>query len=107
MTTLEQSWQTVIDLGQQMQQKTADEEWSSIAELAIQRHKTVLQHFDRYPVCPERAGFYTRNLNLFLQQEQQLKQVVELARKKAIKGVASINQGRKAVSAYRNSTKPA
>ena len=67
----------------------------------------MLLHFDRYPVCPERAEFYTRNLNLFLQQEQQLKEVVELARKKAIKGVVSINQGRKAVTAYRNSAKPA
>lgn len=105
MTTLEAGWQAINDLGQQMHQLAIDEQWSSIAELAMQRHQTVLTHFGRFPVSPENAEFYTQHLSTFLQQEEQLKQLVESARKKAIRGISSINQGRRAVSAYRNSAK--
>jgi hypothetical protein len=107
MTSLENSWQAITELGQQMQQLANDEEWSDIAALAIKRHQKVVKHFDKYPVSPEIAVFYQLHLNTFLQQEQQLKDVVEQARKKVIKGVVSINQGRRAINAYRNSAKPA
>lgn len=107
MTTLETSWQTIADLGQQMHQLARDEDWSGIAALAIQRHQQVTAHFQAFPVSPEKAHFYKQHLSVFLQQEQQLKALVQQARQKTIKGLASINQGRRAVSAYQRSAKPA
>lgn len=106
MSALHTSWQAISDFGQQMQQLADQEDWSGIAALAARRHQTVTSHFHCHPVCPDNAAFYKQHLSTFLQQEQQLKTVVEQARKKAIKGVISINQGRKAVHAYRNSAKP-
>lgn len=107
MNTMENSWQSIADLAQQMHQLASDEDWSGIAKLAMQRHQQVVAHFEQYPVSPEKAEFYQRNLNAFLQQEEQLKQIVHTARKKAIRGVTSINRGRRAVNAYQTAAKPA
>ena len=99
------SWQTIASLGQQMHDLASNEDWSSIAAIAVSRHQLVVKHFNEFPVNPERAEFYRRHLSAFLMQEEQLKELIQKARKKAIKGVVSINQGKRAVSAYTSSSK--
>ena len=105
MTTLQTSWQSIAELTGKMLQLASEEQWSSIAELSMQRHRIIVAHFERYPVCPQQAEFYQTNLSRFLKEEEQLKQVVTTARRNVLKNVNTMNIGRKARSAYRGAAK--
>lgn len=107
MTTLEESWAVIAEVGQQMQQLATDNDWLRIADLARLRHESVTVHFQHYPVSPGNAEFYQIHLNSFFQQEQQLKQVVDSARKNVLKDISHLGHNRRAINAYQNVIKPA
>ena len=106
MATLEQSWESITEMGQRMQQIADDKDWPSVAELARLRHKSVTAHFQHFPVGPSNAEFYQIHLNTFFQQEQQLKQIVDSARKNVLKNVSDISLNRRAINAYQDIPKP-
>ncbi|KKK60960.1 hypothetical protein LCGC14_3019130 [marine sediment metagenome] len=101
--TIENSWQRVVDLSQSILQLALEKNWGAISELAIDRHQSVLQHFVTFPVGPETAGFYTHRIDLFLKQEEKIKDIAGQARKKAMKEGVLLQQNRRAVEAYHNS----
>lgn len=106
MATMEQSWESIAAMGQQMQQLADDNNWPRIAELARLRHESVTGHFQHFPVSPGNAEFYQSHLHSFFQQEQQLKRVVDSARKNVLKDVNHHNHSRRAINAYQNAGKP-
>ena len=101
--TIENSWQLVVDLSQSILQLALEKNWAAISELAIDRHRAVLQHFSTFPVGPETADFYYQRIDLFLKQEEKIKNIAGQARKKAMKEGALLQQSRRAVDAYHNS----
>jgi len=106
MATLEKSWQSIAEMGQQMQQLADQQEWLSIAGLARLRHEAVTAHFQHYPVGPGNAEFYQTGLNRFFQQEARLKEIVENSRKNVLKDVSHISHNRRAINAYHDVVKP-
>ena len=106
MATLEENWHCISDMGQQMRQLAANEDWSNIAELAQSRHQLVTEHFQCFPVGPSNAEFYKLHINHFFQQEQILTDLVDSARKNVLRDVSHVSHNRRAINAYQKVIDP-
>jgi hypothetical protein len=99
------SWKTILDYSEKMMQLASEENWNEVANIAVERHQTVNEHFQRYPVGPETADYYYLKLNDFLTNEKELQAIATNARKQVMKHGVNFQQGQKASLAYTNSAK--
>lgn len=97
---LSESWSNVIAITQEIESMASDQLWESMIDVVKKRHQLVLDHFQRFPVSPETAEFYTENLSTFMQHEENLQFLVKQARSETMQIVNQFNHNRQAVSAY-------
>ncbi len=98
------SWNHILELTKNFKQLTGNNSWLEASELATLRHKSITQHFATFPVGPETAEFYFKNLSDFMKTEETLQKEATTARKEAMKAGASINKNKTAIKAYTKSS---
>ena len=103
--TVETSWSEIEGLTEQMRSAASNKDWMHVVDLAAQRHKDLLAHFEIFPVGPDNATFYQKYLNVMLKGEEQLQKIALDARKQLMREGASLQHQRKAVGAYINESR--
>lgn len=98
--TVENSWSTIESISASMRDAAAQEEWSQVVDLAISRHRNLLGHFQRFPVGPENAAFYSDRLSQMLAGERELHELAVDARRQVMRESVSANHNRRAMGAY-------
>lgn len=98
--TVEESWQSIEALNASMREAAGEEQWPTVVELAVTRHRNLLLHFERFPVGPATADFYAEHLNRMLEGERQLQALALDARKRVMRDGAGASYNRRAVGAY-------
>ncbi len=104
-TDIDSSWKNLLQLSNAMMEHANDENWQVVSELAIERHQSLVSHFELFPVGPQTAEYYYTKLNDFMSNEQSLQSIATKARKKMMKDGAQRQQGKRAAAAYKNSAK--
>lgn len=99
-TAIESSWFAVERISQEMQEAAAQKSWHHVVECAAARHRTLLQHFNDFPVGPENALFYRERLTHLLDGEHSLHALAVDARREIMRESAITNRNHKAVSTY-------
>ena len=97
---LSESWIQILSMSRDIEVLATAEEWEAVVKSAQQRHQTVIEHFNRFPVGPENADFYMENLSNFMQSEERLQNVVNKARQETIHAIGQFNKNRQAANAY-------
>lgn len=98
--SVENSWGAIESINTSMRDAAAQENWPEVLELAISRHHNLLGHFQRFPVGPENANFYSKRLPEMLAGEHELQALAVDARKRVMRDGASANYNRRAMGAY-------
>ena len=99
-STLANSWSQILELTRAIEELARQEAWESVVNLTRERHSSVLDHFQTFPVGPETAGFYMEKLHQFLASEERLNLVANAARDNTIKAIQSLNHNRQAINTY-------
>lgn len=97
---IESSWRTIEQMTQTLHSAATEKKWSVVLDQAAARHKSLLQHFEKYPVGPENADFYRTGLNTLLNGEKTLSDLVRDARKSLMAEGAVMTQNHRAMGAY-------
>lgn len=98
--TVEQSWGDIEAINRSIQTAASDEAWEQVVELAVSRHRLLLNHFQQFPVGPEYAAFYQQHLTTMLDGERELQTLARDARKRVLREGTMINRNYRAVGAY-------
>jgi|GEM_PF-5216636 len=98
--TLHDSWHALMGYNTALGDAVAEQDWERACELAAQRHRALLQHFQQHPVGPATAEFYQQALPGFMADEPRLNELAVQARREIMKQSLALRQGRRAVSAY-------
>lgn len=101
---IELSWHAIERMTQTLHTIAAEKNWIAVLDQAAVRHKSLLQHFDKYPVGPENADFYRTGLNTLLGGEKALSELVRDARKSLMAEGAAMTQNHRAMNAYLHSS---
>lgn len=99
-SALTDSWQSLVEHSSALRSAVERQDWMQASEMAERRHASLLQHFERFPVSPETAGFYQEHLARLLADEPQLNALAVQARREVMKQGLTFNHNRRAVSAY-------
>lgn len=102
-TDIASNWKNLLQISSQLRDLASQEDWQGVAELAISRHRDVTEHFQRYPVGPETAIFYSIHLSEFMKGEEEIQVTALAARRRIMKEGADISRGKKAINSYLNS----
>lgn len=97
---VESSWDAIQSITAAMQNAAAEESWEQVMELAARRHQDLVEHFARFPVGPDNAGYYRERINDMLRNEQALQDLAQGARKQVMRAAVASNQNHRAVGAY-------
>lgn len=100
--TAETSWTALEHLTSTMCAAANDQDWVQVLELSVERHKTLLDHFQRFPVGPDNAEFYHRHLSAMVSGEQRLHALAQQARKHVMREGLDSQRNQRALGAYRN-----
>ncbi|MGK0500305.1 MAG: hypothetical protein ACJAYG_001954 [Oceanicoccus sp.] len=76
------SWESITILNQRCFELAENRNWPQLGATLKQRRQDMDQHFQRFPIGPDNAGFYQGKLSIFFKQEQQLLQLTQLSTKK-------------------------
>lgn len=97
---VEDSWSVVEYLGREMRGAAAASDWQHVLNLAGDRHRHLLHHFDKYPVGPENAIFYRARLHDMLLGEQDMQRLATDARCEVLREGLMTNKNYRAARAY-------
>lgn len=97
---VEGSWAIIEGLTASMCEAANNEHWSTVVELAGERHALLQQHFRQFPVGPDNAMFYQRHLSAMLAGERELQTLATNARRQVMRESVQTNHNRKAMGAY-------
>jgi hypothetical protein len=97
---VEDSWSVVEYLGREMRGAAAASDWQHVLNLAGDRHRHLLHHFDKYPVGPENAIFYRTRLHDMLLGEQDMQRLATDARREVLREGLMNNKNYRAAQAY-------
>lgn len=98
--SVESSWSAIESISVSMRDAAAQEDWPQVVELAISRHRNLLGHFQRFPVGPDNAAFYSARLTPMLEGERELQTLAVDARKRVMRDSVAANYNRRAMGAY-------
>ncbi|MCP3907259.1 MAG: flagellar protein FliT [Oceanicoccus sp.] len=102
--SIDHSWEIIEARTNAMEDAAKQEDWETIAHLAVERHLLITSHFNQFPVGPDTASFYQPRLANFLDSESELQVCAQSARKQLMKDGLIRSTGKKAVNAYKNHT---
>lgn len=94
------SWAEIVRLTSSLRQAAADEAWRAVVDMAVVRHRSLLAHFEQFPVGPDNAAFYHDKLTDMLRGEQELQAIAVEARKEVMRQSISTRHNHRAVGAY-------
>lgn len=97
---VETSWFALEQINDEMRSAASQLDWPQVVELAVGRHKRLLNHFERFPVGPENAAFYQHHLTRMLAGEKELQALALDARKRVMRDGAGLSHSKKAMGAY-------
>lgn len=100
LDSVESSWHFIESISDSMRDAAAQQDWPQVVELAASRHRNLLDHFQRFPVSPENAGFYNIRLTQMLNGERELQDLAVDARRRVMRDSVKANYNRRAVDAY-------
>lgn len=98
--SVHESWRAIELLTDAMRQAATEEAWPRVVEFAADRHRSLLEHFERYPVGPDNAAFYQTVLTTMLHGEQELQAIAVDARRQIMRQSVTARQNHRAVGAY-------
>lgn len=94
------SWQRLMQHSTALRTAVEQQDWLQASDVAEQRHASLQQHFERFPVSPKTAAFYQDHLARLLADEPRLNELAVQARREVMRQGLAFNQTRRAVSAY-------
>ena len=101
---IELSWYAIEQMTQTLHTAATEKNWIAVLDQAAARHKSLLQHFEKYPVGPENADCYRTGLSILLDGEKTLSELVRDARKSLMADGAAMSHNHRAVGAYLHSS---
>ncbi len=97
---VENSWASIESISYSMRDAAAQEDWPQVVELAVNRHRSLLNHFQRFPVGPDNAAFYNIRLTQMIAGERELQDLAVDARKRVMRDSVQASYNRRAMGAY-------
>lgn len=101
---IELSWLAIEQLTKTLHATATQKSWREVLDQAATRHKSLLQHFEKYPIGPENAVFYRASLSKLLDGENKLSELVRDARKSLMAEGATATHQHRAMGAYLHSS---
>ena len=94
-----QQWQNILQMTEQLQQLSAEENWEALTELESQR-MTRLKDFFSTPVLEVEAAVIAEGIQDILKSDQLLLQAGQNSQQALANSVQKISTGRQAIKAY-------
>jgi len=95
----QQQWQDILQMTQQMQQLSAEENWQAMIDLDVQR-LVMLQDFFSNPVTESEAAEVATGIREILDSDQKLMQTGKAMQQEMSATVQKISTSRQAIKAY-------
>jgi len=95
----QQKWQNILQITEQLQALSVDENWSAMTELETER-QAKLEDFFSVPVSESEAEEVGQGIRHILASDKQLIQKGQIEQKKMSTEVQKINIGKRAIKAY-------
>jgi hypothetical protein len=99
---VEASWSVVEHISHEMHAAAGARDWQHVLNLAGDRHRHLLHHFEEFPVGPDNATFYRVRLHDMLLGEQDMQRIVTDARREVLREGLMTNRNYRVARAYLN-----
>lgn len=76
-TTIEHSWNAIVCASLEVMASIKEGDGLELIDEVLKRHQLLDEHFARFPIGPDNAGFYHQHLSTFLEMENAITRLTQ------------------------------